>query len=65
METLQYHAAKRVYPSPRGLHLEFETHDQAIAFYQDGTSRGITYEMEGDTVIKPFKTKRKPTPTQR
>lgn len=63
METVQYHVAKRVHPSPKGLHLEFETYDQAIAFYKDGTSRGITYEIEGNTVLKPFKTRRKPTST--
>jgi hypothetical protein len=57
MEAIQYHNAKRVFPSALGLHMEFETHEQALAFYQDGTSRGITYTLEEKTVIKPFKKK--------
>ncbi len=56
MQTAQAHHAKQVYPSDRGLHLEFETHEQALAFYQDGFSRGIAYDIEGVTVIKLFKT---------
>ncbi len=59
MQTTETHAAKKVYPSDRGLHLEFETTEQALAFYQDGSSRGISYEIEGVTVIKPFKAKLK------
>jgi hypothetical protein len=55
MEAIQYHNAKSVFPSALGLHLEFETHEQALAFYQNGTSRGITYTLEENTVLKPFK----------
>jgi hypothetical protein len=55
MQATQTHHAKQVYPSDRGLHLEFETQEQAIAFYQDGSSRGISYDIEGVTVIKLFK----------
>jgi hypothetical protein len=57
MQTPDTHIAKKIYPSDRGLHLEFETIEQALAFYQDGSSRGISYEIEGFTVIKPFKVK--------
>jgi hypothetical protein len=32
MEAIQYHSAKRVFPSAHGHHLEFETHEQAL-FY--------------------------------
>jgi hypothetical protein len=64
MQTADTHTAKKIYPSDRGLHLEFETHEQALAFYQDGSSRGISYEMEGDTIIKPFKAKHKPAPDE-
>ncbi|NJM74524.1 MAG: hypothetical protein HC852_00715 [Acaryochloridaceae cyanobacterium RU_4_10] len=52
MQTAGNHSAKNVYPSDRGLHLEFETHEQALAFYQDGSRRGISYDIEGVTVIK-------------
>jgi hypothetical protein len=54
MEAIQYHSAKRVFPSAHGLHLEFDTHEQALAFHQVGTSRGIIYTLEENTVIKPF-----------
>jgi hypothetical protein len=64
MQTAQTHHAKQVYPSDRGLHLEFETHEQALAFYQDGSSRGLSYDIEGVTVIKPFKSKQKPAPDE-
>jgi hypothetical protein len=64
MQTTDTHIAKKVYPSDRGLHLEFETTEQALAFYQDGSSRGILYEIEGVTVIKPFKTKLRPAPDE-
>jgi hypothetical protein len=60
MQTAGTHSAKNVYPSDRGLHLEFETHEQALAFYQDGSCRGISYDIEGVTVIKPFKVNKKP-----
>jgi hypothetical protein len=60
MQTADTHTAKKVYPSDRGLHLEFETHEQALAFYRDGSSRGISYQIEEMTVIKPFKAKQKP-----
>jgi hypothetical protein len=60
MQVADTHTAKKVYPSDRGLHLEFETHEQALAFYRDGSSRGISYQIEGMTVIKPFKAKQKP-----
>ncbi|WP_404789877.1 hypothetical protein [Altericista sp. CCNU0014] len=55
MQTAQNHHATQVYPSDRGLHLEFETREQALAFYQDGSSRGLSYDIEGVTIIKPFK----------
>jgi hypothetical protein len=55
MEAIQYHNAKRVFPSALGLHMEFETYEQALAFYQDGTSRGMIYALAENTVIKPFK----------
>lgn len=48
--------AKHVYPSEKGLHIEFNTEDEALAFCRDGMSRGITnYELDGNTVIKRFK----------
>jgi hypothetical protein len=64
MQTANTHTAKKVYPSDRGLHLEFATYEQALAFYQDGSSRGISYEMEGATIIKLFKAKQKPAPDE-
>ncbi len=57
-EIKQYYTALRVYPSTKGLHMEFENNDQAFAFYKDGASRGITYEIKENTVIKLFKTKK-------
>lgn len=58
MENQRCHVAKRVYPSEKGLHMEFSSPEFAMAFYEDGSSRGITYELEGNTVIKPFKLKK-------
>jgi hypothetical protein len=53
------HKAMRVYPSDKGIHLEFETREQALAFYEDGKSRGISSnEIHGSTVIKKFPTKK-------
>jgi len=55
------HQPIRFYPSNKGIHLEFETRDQAIAFYEDGRNRGITSnEIHGSTVIKRFPTKSSP-----
>jgi hypothetical protein len=47
------HKAIRVFPSDQGIYLEFETKEQALAFYDDGKNRGITSnELQGNTVIK-------------
>ena len=47
--------AKRVYPSEKGLHIEFNSEEEAQAFCRDGRSRGITnHELDGNTVIKKF-----------
>lgn len=55
MKTSQF-IAKRVYPSDKGLHLEFATEAEAKAFYEDSLSRGInSNELDGLTVIKTFK----------
>ena len=52
--------ARRIYPSDKGLHMEFATESEAKAFYEDGLSRGITNnEICGLTVIKKFKTRSK------
>ena len=49
-------SAKRVYLSEKGLHIEFNTEEEARAFCRDGRSRGITnYELERNVVIKKFK----------
>ena len=54
----RYFAAKRVYPSERGLHFEFATEAEAKEFYEDGKSRGIiSNELQGNVVLKPFKKK--------
>lgn len=53
------HEAIRIYPSDKGIHLEFETKEQALAFYEDGKSRGITSnEIHGSMVIKKFLNKK-------
>jgi len=52
--------AKRIYPSDEGLQMEFGTEAEALSFYEDGLSRGITNnELRGLTVIKKFKTRSK------
>jgi hypothetical protein len=60
MENQSYYAAKQVYPTEKGLHFEFSNPELAETFFKDGTRRGITYELEGNTVIKPFKKKQNP-----
>lgn len=48
MQNSYQFTAKRVYPSERGLDLEFATHEE-------GKSRGITSnELDGLTIIKTF-----------
>jgi hypothetical protein len=65
MESQHYYNAKQVYPSDKGLHMEFGSPELALEFYEDGSSRGITYELDGSTVIKPFKIKkRNPIPEE-
>lgn len=55
----KYYSIKRVYPSDRGLHLEFATIEEAEAFFKDGRSRGIaSNELEGNVVIKRFPKKK-------
>lgn len=55
MKTSQF-IVKRVYPSDKGLHLEFATEAEAKAFYENSFSRGInSNELDGITVIKTFK----------
>lgn len=51
-------AAKRVYPSNKGIHIEFATVEEARVCYEDSLRRGITSnELDGLTVIKKFKKK--------
>jgi hypothetical protein len=55
MQEHQTFDAKRIYASDRGLHIEFNSENEAIAFCRDGMSRGITnYDLVGNTVIKKF-----------
>jgi hypothetical protein len=58
MEQQGYYAARQVYPTDKGLHFEFSSPEHAMNFFKDGTERGISYELDGCTVIKPFKVKR-------
>lgn len=56
MQNLPYFVAKRVYPTIGGLHLEFATEAEAKAFYEDSKARGVnSNQLDGTTVIKPFK----------
>jgi hypothetical protein len=59
MEGQRCHVAKQVYPSDKGLHMDFGSSELALEFYEDGSSRGIIYELDGNTVIKPFKIKKR------
>ena len=63
MKTSQF-IAKRVYPSERGIHIEFATEAEAKECYEDSLSRGITSnELDGNVVIKRFP-KKKPALSQ-
>lgn len=54
----KYFVAKRVYPSEKGIHIEFETEAEAKECYEHSLSRGITSnELHGAIVIKRFKNK--------
>ena len=54
MKTSQF-IAKRVYPSDKGIHIEFATEVEAKECYEDSLSRGITSnELDGNVVIKRF-----------
>jgi hypothetical protein len=54
----KYFAAKRVYPSEKGIHMVFASEDEAKEFYEDGRSRGIiSNELNGVEVIKCFRKK--------
>jgi hypothetical protein len=65
MKNKCYHVAKRVYPSEKGIHMEFGSPELAKEFFNDGSSRGIGYELDNCTVIKPFKVKKQnPTPDE-
>lgn len=51
-------AAKRVYPSEKGIHIEFATEAEARECYEDSLRRGITSnELDGLTVTKRFEKK--------
>ncbi|MGL5075096.1 MAG: hypothetical protein ACRDBG_04560 [Waterburya sp.] len=53
MTEIRSHIAKQVSLSNRGLLIEFYSDIEAQEFYRDGTSRGITYIIENNVVIKP------------
>lgn len=56
--------AKRVYPSEKGIHVEFATEAEARACYEDSLSRGITSnELDGNVMTKRFP-KKKPAPVE-
>ncbi|OKH10824.1 hypothetical protein NIES593_22765 [Hydrococcus rivularis NIES-593] len=44
-------SAKRVYPTEKGLHIEFATSSEAAEFYQQGIELGNRVELNDKTVI--------------
>ena len=53
---VKYFVAKRVYPSEKGIHIEFATVEEARICYEDSLRRGITSnELDGLTITKKFK----------
>lgn len=58
-------AAKRVFATEKGIHIEFASAREAKECYEDSLSRGITTnELDGLTVIKRFRKKKSINLTQ-
>jgi hypothetical protein len=47
-------AAKNLYPSESGLHIECCTKEEAQAAYADCNSKGMNVELDGTTIIWKF-----------
>ncbi|GJD20384.1 hypothetical protein RIVM261_053400 [Rivularia sp. IAM M-261] len=55
-------AAKNVYPSEQGLHIECSSQEEAQAAYADCKQKGMNVELDGTTVTWRFHNPKKPIP---